>query len=186
VVAFFAFMLVAMGAAAASVAGGPGRLACALIAVAVTAAAIDAVRTVRYAMHPQYTYANAAKALTDYVDEHPNGRRLLLSISGDQITMMAHLPSMCDDFGTLNLPQRLDLYQPGWFATWNDLDPGTLQDLHTRYSLEQVATFRALDDPERNRLVLFKLHRLPDGQVRKYSEALKRPMAGDLIQVLIE
>ena len=66
----------------------------------------------------------------------------------------------------LELPQKIARYQPGWFATWNDLDPGTLADIHTHDSLEQVATFHALDDPDRNALVLFKLHPLPRGKVR--------------------
>jgi hypothetical protein len=40
-----------------------------------------------------------------------------------------------------------------------------LEDLHTRYSVEQVASFRAFDDSTRNVLVLFKLHPWPGGQV---------------------
>jgi hypothetical protein len=36
--------------------------------------------------------------------------------------------------------------------------------------LEQAASFRALDDPERNRLVLFKLHPLPHDLVRDQAD----------------
>jgi hypothetical protein len=110
---------------------------------------------------------DAAQRLARYIDTHPNGKRLLVSISGDQITLVTHLPSICDDFGTEELTTKLAAYQPGWYAAWNDIDPGTLEDLHSRYSLEQVASFRAFDDPDRNVLVLFKLHPLSGGQVRE-------------------
>ena len=122
-------------------------------------------------MHPEYTFVTAARQLAAYIDQHPNGNRLLVSISGDEITLLTHVQSLCDDFSTrtANFPDlgtKLAVYKPGWWATWNDIDPGTLEDIHTHYSLEQVAEFRAFDDPERNVLVLFKLHPLPDGQAR--------------------
>jgi hypothetical protein len=82
---------------------------------------------------------------------------------------------------------KLGHYQPGWYASWNDLDPGTLEDLHSRYSLEQVAVFDALDDPERNRLVLFKLHPLAGGRVRDASdENLKDMLPDDRFDVPVE
>jgi hypothetical protein len=43
---------------------------------------------------------NAAQRLTQYIDAHPNGKRLLVSISGDEISLVSHLPTLCDDFGT--------------------------------------------------------------------------------------
>jgi hypothetical protein len=84
---------------------------------------------------------NAAQRLTQYIDAHPNGKRLLVSVSGDQITLVTHLPTLCDDFGTPSrlfpdLPSKLAFYQPGWYATWNDMDPGTLEDLHNHFSVE--------------------------------------------------
>jgi hypothetical protein len=57
-----------------------------------------------------------------------------------------------------------------WYAAWNSLDPGTLADLHTHFSLEQVASYRAFDDAQRNQLVLFKLHPLPGNRVRNDSD----------------
>ncbi|WP_158748024.1 glycosyltransferase family 39 protein [Acidobacterium sp. S8] len=111
--------------------------------------------------HPEYTFVNAANGVTDYIDQHPNGNRLLLSISGSNITLINHLPSICDDFGTYDLPYRIHTYQPGWYAAWNELDPGTLEDLQTQYSLQQVAEFHAFDDSDRNVLILYKLLPLP-------------------------
>jgi hypothetical protein len=147
----------------------------------------NSVWTASYILHPEYTFVTAARNLTRYIDEHPNGKRLLVSISGDQITLVTHLPTLCDDFGTLDLPVKLGQYQPGWFAAWNDIDPGTLEDLHVHFSLEQVASYPAFDDPDRNVLVLFKLHPLPNGQVRAPdNKALQVVLPGDKIDVPVE
>lgn len=201
VVAVFSFILVARGAEAmvGLAASEPfvdlpeahfaGWIVIGLIGVAT---AMNCARTVDYVEHPQYTFVNAAEQLTQYVDAHPNGKRLLVSISGDEITLVSHLPSLCDDFVTPSpaipdLPAKLAAYQPGWYAAWNDLDPGTLQDLHVHYSLEQVAQFRAFDDEERNTLVLFKLHPLPGGAVRDpNAKGMQEPLLDDSFSVPVE
>jgi 4-amino-4-deoxy-L-arabinose transferase-like glycosyltransferase len=184
VVAFFCFILLARAAEAmvslavaepfrslpeAHVAGWV------LIGLATVAAIANGGRTIYYALHPEYTFVRAAEQLANYIDTHPNGKRLLLSISGDELSLVGHVPALCDDFVTPSsaipdLPAKVAVYQPGWYAAWNDLDPGTLQDLHIYYSLEQVARFRAFDDKERNELILFKLHPLPGGEVRDPGE----------------
>lgn len=115
-----------------------------------------------WALHPEYTWLNAANDLTRYIDQHPNGNRLLLSISGDDITLITGLPAICDDFGTWDLPARTRYYEPGWYAAWNELDEGTASDLATQYTLEQVASYDAFDDPDRDRLILYKLHPLEE------------------------
>jgi 4-amino-4-deoxy-L-arabinose transferase-like glycosyltransferase len=216
VVAFFTFLVLAMGIEAMLSAvggnelgvrwrqkdavgnGGPkpwpawtrkgaAVLAFALLGGAVVAVCLNGEWTAGLAMRPEYTLVPAAQKLTSYIDQHPNGKRLLLSISGDEISMITHLPAICDDFGTQDLVSKLRDYDPGWFATWNDLDPGTLEDIHSRYSLEQVATFHALDHPDRNMLVLFKLHPLPDGQVRDPEvQNLQVALPGDKIEIPIE
>ena len=144
----------------------------------------NAIWTLEYAAHPEYTWIDAAAGLTRYIDRHPNGNRLLVSVSGDEITLMTHLPSICDDFGTMKLPEKLALYKPGWWATWNDIDPRILEALHVHYSLEQVASFHALDDPDRNVLVLFKLH--PLSQDRKLDPTLRQPLPDDKIGIDVE
>jgi hypothetical protein len=198
VVAFFGFFIVAQGAAALLGEPAPANgiwprrcphriLGWGVIAFAALAAVFNGIQTLNYVLHPAYTFVDAAQRLTQYIDAHPNGRRLLVSISGDQITLVSHLPSLCDDFGTEDLATKLADYQPGWFATWNDLDPGTLEDLHTRFSLEQVAEFHAFDDSDRNVLVLFKLHPLPHGQIRDPDrENLQLPLPGDRIEIDVE
>ncbi|MGA9672260.1 MAG: glycosyltransferase family 39 protein [Terracidiphilus sp.] len=136
------------------------------VVATLAAVGINAARTLDYATHPEYTFVSAVAQLTEYIDAHPNGKRLLVSISSDEISLVSHLPTLCDDFGTQDLDAKLPAYKPGWYATWNDVDPGTLQDIHESFSMEQVASFPAFDDPERNLLVLFKLHPLVRGQMR--------------------
>jgi hypothetical protein len=193
VVALFSFILVAMEAesllrrANGGFANQRRVLGYLVIAIAGIAVSFNSVQTLNYATHREYTFVDAAERLTHYIDRHPNGNRLLVSISGDEITLMTHLPALCDDFGTQELVAKMAAYQPGWWATWNDIDPGTLEDLHAHYSLEQVASFRAFDDPERNVLVLFKLHPLPDGEVRDASlQNLQKPLSGDKIGIPIQ
>src|ERR1039458_2020282 len=99
-----------------------GILGSAVVGVALLAACFNGVGTLIYVTHPEYTFVTAAHNLTRYIDEHPNGKRRLVSISGDEITLMTHLPSLCDDFGTQDLVSKLAAYQPGWYATWNDID----------------------------------------------------------------
>lgn len=186
--AFFCFFVVALGAEALlRRSGWTRRVGWSAVAAAVAAAGVHGARTIGYAAHPEYTWVNAAAQLTQYIDAHPNGKRLLVSISGDEITLITGLPSLCDDFGTQDLEGKLARYQPGWYASWNDLDPGTLDDLHTRFSVEQAASFKALDDPDRDELVLFKLHPLAGGEVRSSDEQnLHVALPGDKIGIPIE
>jgi hypothetical protein len=152
-----------------------------------TAAGVHGMKTIGYATHPQYTLVNAATQLTQYIDAHPNGKRLMVSTSGDEITLISGLPAICDELSTDDLADKVSHYDPGWFATWNEVDPSTLVDLHTRYSLEQVASFSALDDPYRNVLVLFKLHPLPGGTVRDESDpSMSDVLPEDRIDVPVE
>ncbi|HTB19136.1 MAG TPA: hypothetical protein VK708_13530 [Bryobacteraceae bacterium] len=188
VAAFFFFFMVAQGAHALLGAkddagrllhrergffrGPASALGWLLLGIASVAVGINGAATLNYGLHPEYTFANAAERLTRYIDEHPNGKRLLVCDSGDEITLVTHMPALNDLYidpsGPIpDLATKLGYYQPGWYASWNTLDPGMLEDIHTRYSVEQVARFRAYDDPERNVLVLFKLHPWPDGRVKE-------------------
>lgn len=204
--AYFCIFVVALGAAALLAQPGqsdprgksrqPGpshssgwvrRLGWAVAGVAIAAAGVNGAKIVGYAAHPQYTWVNAASRLALYMDTHPNGKLLLTSISGDEITLLTHLPSLCDDFGTEGLVPKLAAYQPGWYASWNDLDPGTLEDLHASYSLEQVASFPAFDSNDRDLLVLFKLHPLPNGELRDpRQQNLQMALPGDKIDIPVE
>lgn len=134
-----------------------------LIVLAVVATS-GVFRIAGYLRHPDYTFLNAAEGVTRYIGQHPGPPRLLLSVSGDDIQLMTGQPAICDDYGTWDLPYRMHTYQPGWYAAWNELDPGTLSDIQSLYSLEPVARFPAFDDPDRNLLILYRLRPLPAAQ----------------------
>jgi hypothetical protein len=158
--------------------GGPARVASfAFIGLTAVAIGINAAWMLDYALHPEYSFVNVAERLTHYIDEHPNGNRMLVSVSGDEIMLITRQPAINDLFNSPNpvlefpdLASKLAYYRPGWYACWNQLDPGVLEDLHTRYSVEQVASFRAFDDRTRNVLVLFKLHPWPADEVLEPTE----------------
>lgn len=187
VAAFFCFFVAAKGAETLLAESGWIRTAGkATVACAAAAIAVNCIWTLNYVTHPEYTFVTAAERLTRYIDQHPNGKRLLMSISGDEITLVTHIPAICDDFGTQELSAKLGVYKPGWYATWNDFDPGSLEDIHTRYSVQQVAGFRAFDDEDRNVLVLFKLRPLPNGEIREQDERLAKELPDDEIDISVE
>jgi 4-amino-4-deoxy-L-arabinose transferase-like glycosyltransferase len=131
-----------------------------------------------YVVHPEYTWLDAANGVVAYIDQHPAPNRVLLSISGDELELITHLPSLCDDYGTWDLPYRIHTYQPSWYATWNELDPGTLEDLSTQYSLERVASFQAFDDPDRDELILYRMLPLPPRQQKYFASEERVDNAG--------
>jgi 4-amino-4-deoxy-L-arabinose transferase-like glycosyltransferase len=118
-------------------------------------------QTLRYARHPQYSFLTAGHRLHDAVQRElaidPHHSRLVLSISGSDISLVTGLPSICDDFGTMELPDRVAAYKPGWFAAWNNVEDDKMAALAPMYRLVKVGTYPAYDDPERNLLVLYRL-----------------------------
>ena len=190
-VAVFCFLIIAMAAGKLCEQPGAGRIfGWGAVGIAGIASVSNGLWTASLAAHPEYTFVNAARDLTNYIDQHPNGNRLLVSISGDQITLVTRLQSLCDDFSMRtsrfpDLGSKLAYYKPGWWATWNDIDPGTLEDIHTHYSLEQVAEFKAFDDPERDVLVLFKLHPVSEPRIINGNN-LQAPQPDDKIEIPIE
>ena len=150
----------------------------AALVIMTTVAITGVFRIAGYVRHPEYTFLNAARGLTRYIDRHPGPNRLLLSISGDEIQLITHQPAICDDYGTWDLPYRIHIYRPGWYATWNEVDPGTLLDLSTQYSLQRVAEFPAFDDPDRNLLVLYRMNPLPASQQNYFAKDEEAANAG--------
>jgi hypothetical protein len=120
-----------------------------------------ASQTLYFVRHPEYTYLSAAEQIRQAVaQEHgpdPAHSELVLSISGAQLSLMTGLESICDDFGTMQLSDRVATYKPGWFATWNYVEDDKMDALAPKYQLVRVGAFPALDDPDRNLLILYRL-----------------------------
>jgi 4-amino-4-deoxy-L-arabinose transferase-like glycosyltransferase len=117
--------------------------------------------TLSFLLHPEYQFVTAADQIRGAIDREsaadPHHPRLLLSISGADLSLIAGLPSICDDFGTMTLPDRVAAYRPGWFATWNDVEDDKMESLAPLYRLVRVGEWPAFDDPERNLLILYRL-----------------------------
>jgi hypothetical protein len=120
--------------------------------------AVNALQTAKFIGQPEYTFLDAAKRLKGVVESDKTARNdLVLSISGSDLSLMTGLPSICDDFGTMALEDRVAAYKPGWYATWNQVDDDKMDALAPMYHLQRVAAFPAFDDPERNLLILYRL-----------------------------
>ena len=117
----------------------------------------DALLQLDFIRHPTYEFEAAAQAVKRIVDSDPNHSHLILSISGSDLTLMTGLPSIDDDFGTLDLDQRVAKYHPGWYIAWNELDDDKADAITPLYRPVRVAAFPALDDPDRNLLIVYRL-----------------------------
>jgi hypothetical protein len=117
----------------------------------------DARQTLHYVRTPDYTFTSAAAQIHQIISADPAHNPLILSISGSQLSLMTGLPSICDDFGTMDLPVRVQAYHPGWYVAWNQVEDDKMDALSPTYHLKRIAAFPALDDPERNLLILYRL-----------------------------
>ncbi len=117
----------------------------------------SAWQTLGYVRRPEYTFEQAAEGVRRVVEADRGHNRLVLSISGSDLSLMTGLPSICDDFGTLDLVDRVAAYKPGWYVAWNQVDDDKMDALTPFYRVERVAAFPAMDDPERNLLIVYRL-----------------------------
>ncbi len=152
-------------------------IAAAALILALLATVATGIRTtLHFVLAPEYTFVDAAEQVHQVITAdhilNPDHNQLLLSISGSNISLITGLPSICDDFGTMDLAVRVKTYKPGWFATWNQVDDDKMDALAPFYTLQRVAAFPAMDDPERNLLILYRLEpsttpTAPSGRRRK-------------------
>ena len=135
------------------------RLSYSIIATLVVLAIVvpDAIEQLHFILHPTYDFRNAAEQIAALVRADKTHSNLILSISGSDITLMTGLPSIDDDFGTMELPDRVRAYRPGWYVAWNDVEDDKTEALAPLYDLVRVAAFPAMDDPDRNLLILYRL-----------------------------
>ena len=113
-------------------------------------------KTVRWVLKPEYTFSDAADGIARVVRADRTAKALLLSTSGDDITLMTGLPALTDGYAVHGLGALLDRYQPGWAAVWDGQDTAQLRQ---RYRLTEKERYKVFDDPSRNTLVLYKLEK---------------------------
>jgi len=148
---------------------------CTLVVLAI--AVPDAVMQLDFVLHPDYTFEGAANAIKRIVLADPTHSHLVLSISGSDLTLMTGLPSIDDDFGTMELAERVATYHPGWYAAWNELDDDKMDALTPLYHVNRVAAFPAMDDPDRNLLILYRLDpAVQTPEVRTHKPRTPKPL----------
>jgi 4-amino-4-deoxy-L-arabinose transferase-like glycosyltransferase len=113
-------------------------------------------KTVRWVFKPEYTLFDASEGIANIVRADQTAKALLLSSSGDDITLITGLPALCDLYTTHGLDALLDRYQPGWAALWDGQDTAPLQK---HYRLTERARYKVYDDPTRDTLVLYRLEK---------------------------
>jgi hypothetical protein len=128
-----------------------------IVAVLAVITFTDARQTLHFVRTPEYTFTSAAAHIRTIIAADPSHNPLILSISGSNLSLMTGLPSICDDFGTMDLAMRVRAYHPGWYVTWNQVDDDKMEALAPLYHLHRVAAFPAMDDPDRNLLILYRL-----------------------------
>jgi len=138
------------------------RLFAGLMTLCLLAAAVNGGRhTLHFVLHPAYSYIDAATHISGDIRRdsavHPELSLLLLSRSGADLSLMDGIPSICDEFGTTDLPDRIAMYHPGWYATWNEVEDDKMDDFDPAYRLERVSAYPVMDDPDRNLLVLYRV-----------------------------
>ncbi len=114
-------------------------------------------RTLVFVQHPEYSLDAAAQQIERVVESEPGHSHTVLSISGSTLSLMTGVPSICDDFGTMDLEDRIATYKPGWFVTWNVVEDDKMEALAKFYRLTRVAAFPAMDDPNRNLMIVYRL-----------------------------
>ncbi len=139
----------------------------------------DARQTLHYVTAPEYTFTSAAAQIHTIVAADRTHSPLVLSISGSNLSLMTGLPSICDDFGTMDLAVRVEAYRPGWYVAWNQVDDDKMEALAPMYHLRRVAAFPAMDDPDRNLLILYRLDPVAPGRAHRHS---RRPTIPRLLR----
>jgi hypothetical protein len=136
-------------------------------------------QTLSYLRHPEYTLVNAANQVARIVRADPTHSNLVLSISGSDLSLITGLPSICDDFGTDELVDRIQKFHPGWYAAWNEIDDDKMDALTPIYTPIRVAAFPAMDDPDRNLLILYRLDPTPPtppSHPKRHHKPIPRPL----------
>ncbi len=153
-----AIPLVALAIRAANYVSGRYTLAIyAIVPIYMLVLTQEIYHTVSYVRRPEYSFQAAAQQLERIVQSDPAHSQTVLSISGSTLSLMTGLPSICDDFGTMDLEDRIATYKPGWFVAWNYVEDDKMDALSKFYHLTRIAAFPAMDDPDRNLLIVYRL-----------------------------
>jgi 4-amino-4-deoxy-L-arabinose transferase-like glycosyltransferase len=128
------------------------------------AVAVD-VATIEHLLRQRtFQFYDAAMSIGRTVRGDARQSRLILGVSGSELSLMTGIPAISDVYGTEVLGEKALRYQPGWFVVWNQVEPEERAALRG-FELEEVGRFAAFDDPERNVLVVYRMVGRGDGNL---------------------
>ncbi len=154
----------------------PTILAAVLVAVAATQMS---VQTMRYVLHPEYSFWEAGQGIAAIIRADDSAQQnsatpLLLSDSGDDLTLWTGIPAVCASLGVHGLNATLNRYKPQWYAAWPGWENRTIQQVGRRFRMVEVAHYRVFDDPTRQTLVLYRLTPLSPATSNESPHPLRR------------
>jgi 4-amino-4-deoxy-L-arabinose transferase-like glycosyltransferase len=137
------------------------RVAAILLFAMLISMAANATMIFQFVSHRQYQFCDAAASIRGIVRSDPGQNPLIFGVSGSQISLMTGIPSINDSYGTQDMAEKLSVYKPGWYLAWNGIFEEN-RALLSPFQLEEVASYPAFDDEERNKLILYKMVRRAD------------------------
>ena len=117
-----------------------------------------ALGTIRYALHPQYTFFSAAKGFAQVIASDPKAHRMVAGNQGDELSLWTGIPAICAEYSTDAPKAVLQRYQPGWYVEILGGRPTPMrQQIGLTYRLQERARYEIFDDPDRHAIALYRL-----------------------------
>ncbi len=133
------------------------RIFAAMLLAVIAGLGVMTVQTLEYVSHLEYSYWEAAQGIAAIVAADGGSRPMVLSDSGEDLTLWTGVSAVPASRTTHGLDAVLATYQPGWLAAWQGQEDGALSQVGMRYRMDPVARYRVFDHPAVQTLVLYKL-----------------------------
>ncbi|MGC9197707.1 MAG: glycosyltransferase family 39 protein [Acidobacteriaceae bacterium] len=133
------------------------RIFAAMLLVVIAGLGVMTVETLEYVSHLEYSYWEAAQGIAAIVAADGGSRPVVLSDSGDDLTLWTGVSTVPESRITHGLDAVLASYQPGWLAVWQGREDSAVSQVGMRYRMDPVARYRVFDYPAKQTLVLYKL-----------------------------
>ena len=135
------------------------RVAHALVDFAVVVAAASMLeRTLHDISQPEYTLLGAANAIAVTIRAEPAHRPVLLSSSGDNISLFTGIHAVNPEWPMGGLATLTRQERPGWYAAYTPWDDRHVAEVAALYRMHPVARYRVFDDPDHQALILYRLY----------------------------
>ena len=135
----------------------PSRIArCAPVLFAIIAA-VMAVQTARYVLHPAYTFRDAAFSIAAHMRADTSVPPVLSSPSSDDLVLYSGMRAWNPTWPTGPLDTLLENNATGWYAAWQPQEATLPAAITSRFHPQEVQRYRIMPDAEHQYLVLYRL-----------------------------